>query len=173
MTEHTVKYTITKAHLIYFSFYHMLRQNVIRVMFAIPIIFVAWRLSVLADHRHFPFYLKITVVVAAILAMMVLILSLHLVMSLLIYAGRGKDPGVLTSHTLTLNENGIIKVTPFVHSDQNWKSVVEVRRTRNFILIYTQRHAAHLIPLGAFASRQEAAEFYNFAHNHWKEALTN
>jgi YcxB-like protein len=171
MIEHTVKYTTTKAHLIYFSFYHTLRQNPVRIMFAIPIIFLAWRLSVFADTHQFPLYMKIAIVVAGVFAIILFILGLHLVMSLLIHAGTTKNSGILTTHTVKLTDSGISEDTPAGHSEQNWKSIVEVQRTQNFILIYTQRHAAHLIPLSAFASRQAADEFYNFAQSSLEKAM--
>ena len=168
MIEHTVKYTTSKAHLIYFSFYHTLRQNSVRVMFAIPIIFLGWRLAVFADSHHFPLYLKMAIVAAGVLAIIILILGIHLLMSLLIHAGTGKS--VLTTHTITLNENDVVEDNPVGHTNQSWKSIVEVLRTGNFILIYTQRHAAHLIPLNAFASRQAADDFYNFAYSAVKKS---
>lgn len=170
MLDHTIKYTTTKAHLIYFSFYHTLRQNSVRVMFGIPIVFLAWRLSIFADDHQFPFYLKMAIIAAGVLAIIFLILGIHLLMSLLIHAGTGKN--VLTTHTVTLNENGVSEVTPAGSSNQNWNSIIDVCRTRNFILIYTQRHAAHVIPLNAFASREAADDFYKFALHHWKEAST-
>jgi hypothetical protein len=168
MAEHTITYETTKAHLIYFSFYHTLRQNSVRVMFAIPIIFLGWRLSVFADSHQFPLYLKIAIVIAGVLAILFLILGIHLLMSLLIHASTGKN--VLTSHTVTLDENGVSETTPVGNSNQNWNSIVDVLRTHNFILIYTQRHAAHLIPINAFASRDAADDFYRFAFQHWKES---
>jgi hypothetical protein len=137
-------------------------------MFAIPIIFLAWRLTIFADERHLPFYLKLVMVTAGVLSIIILILGIHLLMSLLIQAGTGKS--VLTTHTVTLNEDGVVEDTPVGHTNQNWKSIVEVRRTRNFILIYTQRHAAHLIPLNAFASHEAADDFYKSALQHWKES---
>src|SRR5262245_32236799 len=169
MIQHNVKYTTTKAHLIYFSFYHTLRQNSVRVMFAIHMIFLAWRLSIFADSHHFPLYLKIAVIAAGVVAVIILILGIHLLMSLLIHAGTGKS--VLTTHTVTLTENDVVEESAAGSSNQNWKSIVDVRRTRNFILIYTQRHAAHLIPLNAFVSQQAADEFYNFAHSAFMKSM--
>jgi YcxB-like protein len=170
MAKHTIQYTTTKAHLVYFSFVHTLRQNAVRIMFAMPIIFLAWRVAVLANSRKLPLYLTIAIVAAAILGTIVFILCLHLAMTLLLFKGRGKDSGVLTAHTITLTEDGINEVTATGHSDQNWKSIVEVIRSRNFILIYTQRHAAHVIPLSAFASREAADEFYDFALSAFKKS---
>lgn len=163
MIEPTVTYTNTKADLVYFSFTHSLRQTVVRIMFAIPVIFLAWQLIQLVEGRPFPIYLKAIIVLVGILAAITFILGLHFSMSTFLYLGRGKDLGTLTKHTVTLTENGVTEVTSAGHSDQNWRSILEVRRTPKFILIYTQRHAAHVIPLNAFASRQAADEFYDFA----------
>jgi hypothetical protein len=71
---------------------------------------------------------------------------------------------------VTLTENGISEVTSAGSSNQNWKSILEVRRTKEYILIYTQLHAAHVIPLNAFASRQAADDFYNFAYSAVKKS---
>jgi YcxB-like protein len=165
MMEHTIKYTTTKAHLVYFSFVHTFRQNALRVLFAIPLIYLVWKIIVEVNRRQAPFHLKLAIVIAVILAYVVFIFLLHLMMTLLLYMSRGKNPGVLTTHTVTLNENGIDSVSAAGNSHQTWSSIIEVRRTRNFIIIYTQQHAAHLIPLSAFASREAADEFYSFAYS--------
>jgi hypothetical protein len=170
MAEHTITYTNTKAHLVRFSFTHSLRQTVVRIMFAIPIIFLAWQLIQLVEHRQYPTFLKVAIVVGGVLIAVIFILGLHLSMSSFLFMGRGT--GVLTSHAVTLNESGVSEATASGNSNQNWKSVIDVRRTRDFILIYTQRHAAHVIPLNAFASHQAADDFYKFALHHWKEAST-
>ena len=170
MIEPTVIYTNTKADLVYFSFTHSLRQTVVRIMFAIPVIFLAWQLIQLVESRQFPMYLKVIIVLGGILVAITFILGLHFAMSTFLYMGRGKDPGTLTKHTVTLTENGVTEVTSAGHSDQNWKSIIEVRRTPKFILIYTQIHAAHVIPLNAFASSEAADEFYDFAHSAVKKA---
>jgi hypothetical protein len=171
MAEHTITYTNTKAHLVRFSFTHSLRQTVVRIMFAIPVIFLAWQLIQLVEHRQYPTFLKVAIVVGGVLIAVLFILGLHFSMSSFLFMGRGT--GVLTSHTVTLNENGVSEVTPGGSSNQSWKSIIDVRRTRDFILIYTQRHAAHVIPLIAFASREAADEFYNYAFQHWKESFNN
>jgi len=173
MAEHAITYTNTKAHLIHFSFTHSLLQPVVRIMFALPIIFLAWQLFQLVEHRQYPMFLKIGIVVGGVLIAVIFILGLHLAMSSFLFMGRGKDPGVLTSHTVTLNENGVSEVTPAGNANQNWNSILDVRRTPNFILIYTQRHAAHVIPLNAFASRKAADEFYDFALRHWLDSAHN
>ncbi len=170
MAEHTITYTTTKRHLIYFSFVHTFRQNALRVLFAVPLIYLIWKIIIEVNRRQFPFQLKLAIVTAAILAYIVFIFLLHLTMSLLLYMSRGKNPGVLTTHTVTLNENGVNSVSAAGNSHQTWSSIVEVRRTRNFIMIYTQQHAAHLIPLNAFASREAADEFYDFALSAFKKS---
>jgi YcxB-like protein len=170
MAEHTIKYTTTKGHLIYFSFVHTFRQNALRVLFTIPLIYLIWKIIVEVNRRQFPFQLKLAIVTAAILAYIIFIFLLHLMMTLLLYMSRGKNPGVLITHTVTLNENGVDSVSAAGNSHQTWCTIVEVRRTRNFIMIYTQQHAAHLIPLNAFASSQAADEFYDFALSAFKKS---
>ncbi|MCI0444873.1 YcxB family protein [bacterium] len=133
-------------------------------------IYLIWKIIIEVNRRQFPFQLKLAIVTAAILAYIVFIFLLHLTMSLLLYMSRGKNPGVLTTHTVTLNENGVNSVSAAGNSHQTWSSIVEVRRTRNFIMIYTQQHAAHLIPLNAFASREAADEFYDFALSAFKKS---
>lgn len=171
MAEHTITYTNTKADLVHFSFTHSLRQTVVRIMFAIPVIFLAWQLFQIMEHRQFPIFLKMAIVLGGVLIAIGFIMGLHYAMSTFLFMGR-KDRGVQGSHTVTLTENGINEQTPAGHSDQNWKSIVEVRRTQKYILIYTQLHAAHVIPLNAFASREAADDYYKFALHHWKEAST-
>lgn len=170
MTEHTITYTTTQAHLIYFSFVHTFRQNALRVLFAIPLIYLVWKIIEEANRRQAPLLLKLAIVIAVILAYIVFIFLLHLMMTILLYMAR-KNPGILTTHTVTLTENGVDSVSAAGDSHQTWRTIVEVRRSRNFIMMYTQQHAAHLIPLKSFASRQAADEFYNFAQSCFMKSM--
>lgn len=140
-------------------------------MFGIPVIFVAWQLFQIVESRQFPIFLKIAIVLAGVVIAISVILGLHYAMSTFLFMGR-KDQAVQGSHTVTISENGVNEITPAGASNQNWKSIVEVRRTQRYILIYTQLHAAHVIPLNGFTSREEADDFYNFALHHWKKAST-
>jgi len=71
--------------------------------------------------------------------------------------------GQLGTHKIVLNEAGLVESTAVNQSRHSWAGVDRVEQDRDYIFIYTQAHAAHIIPKRAFNSVHEAESFYLLA----------
>jgi hypothetical protein len=69
------------------------------------------------------------------------------------------DRTFLTTHTITLDEEGFTEETALNRSERKW-SGAQVRRTGRYIFLYVSRNAAHVIPRRAFADYVEWECFY-------------
>ena len=73
------------------------------------------------------------------------------------------NQGQLGVHKITLNESGVVERTVVGESHTTWAGVHRIEQDRDYIFIYTQAHAAHVIPKRGFSSAQQAEAFYHFA----------
>jgi hypothetical protein len=67
---------------------------------------------------------------------------------------------VLTEHTITLTDTGLLEETRFNRTEQKWAGVTRLARTRRHIFVYVSRDAAHVIPRRAFADAVACDAFY-------------
>jgi hypothetical protein len=104
------------------------------------------------------------------LTYLLLLLILLLYLIVILFNLRGSNPAIFTSHTVTLSDIGITEITPVSRSEQTWNSVHEIQHNRDFIFLYIQRNAAHVIPRSAFSSKENAEMFLQKAIKHWKLA---
>jgi hypothetical protein len=73
------------------------------------------------------------------------------------------NKGLLGRHKVVLNEGELIESTAVGESRTLWAGVDRVEQNAEYIFIYTQPHAAHIIPKRAFNSSQAAESFYQLA----------
>jgi hypothetical protein len=104
------------------------------------------------------------------LVYLILFLMLLLYLLVILFNLRGSNPTVFTSHTVTISDKGVTEITPVSHSEQTWNSVHDIQHNRDFIFLYMQRNAAHVIPRSAFSSSENAEIFLTQAKKHWKLA---
>jgi len=71
--------------------------------------------------------------------------------------------GQLGTHKVILNEAGLVESTAVGESRCSWAGVDRVEQDQQYIYIYTQPHAAHIIPKRAFNNLHEAESFYQLA----------
>ena len=77
----------------------------------------------------------------------------------------GPNKGQLGWHKLVLNASDLVETTAVGESRTLWPGVDRVEQNENYIFIYTQPHAAHIIPKRAFNDGQAAESFYHFARS--------
>ena len=73
------------------------------------------------------------------------------------------NKGQLGRHKVVLNEGELIESTAVGESRILWAGVDRVEQNQEYIFIYTQPHAAHIIPKRAFNNAQAAESFYQLA----------
>ena len=100
--------------------------------------------------------LTTAVIVAVFFAFVLLGTAGLVVLSLISKANRT----ILTQHTITLAETGLIEETEFNRTEQKWNGIPRLVRTRRHIFAYVAQHAAHVIPRRAFSDADSWDSFY-------------
>jgi YcxB-like protein len=79
-----------------------------------------------------------------------------------IYIFTRRSDGNLTDHVIELRDDAFRESTKFNESRFFWPGIQRVVRRPGFVAVYVAQHMAHVIPMRAFASKKQAAEFMAF-----------
>ena len=74
-----------------------------------------------------------------------------------------QDKGQLGRHQIVLDETGVIESTAVGETRTSWSGIDRVEQNEDYIFLYTQPHAAHVVPKRAFADTDDAQSFYEMA----------
>jgi hypothetical protein len=81
---------------------------------------------------------------------------------LIVFLVATKKKTILTSHTIYLDTDGLHEKTAFNHTVHFWSGgIVKALRQPGFIAVYVTTLSAHIIPVRAFRTREEADQFLN------------
>ena len=67
------------------------------------------------------------------------------------YARKGTNRSVLCEHVLEITPDGLVEKTPFNETRTAWNAIEAVEQTKDFLFIYIQSNAAHIVPIKAVA----------------------
>jgi len=81
-------------------------------------------------------------------------------------AKEGRNAGLLTTHHFSIDEAGLVDRTSVTETRTSWEGVERVVQTDAHIFLYVSATSAHVIPKAAFATPQQAQEFFEFARSH-------
>ena len=70
-----------------------------------------------------------------------------------------KNDSVLTHHTVEIQDGALLEETKFNKSLFYWNGVIKIIRRPGFVAVYVAPHLAHVIPIRAFSSTAQGAEF--------------
>jgi hypothetical protein len=84
------------------------------------------------------------------------------VLLLAVYLYSRRSDGILTEHIVELRDDALYESTEFNESRFFWPGVLKVVRRPGYVGVYVAQHMAHVIPLRAFASKEQAATFVAF-----------
>ncbi len=79
-----------------------------------------------------------------------------------VYIASRRSDGVLTEHVIELRDDAFYESTKFNESKFFWPGIQRVVRRPGFVAVYVAQHMAHVIPMRAFESSQQAADFIRF-----------
>jgi hypothetical protein len=102
----------------------------------------------------------VTFVVFETVAILILLVGGTLYTVLSLYLGKSKT--FCTEHILTLAEDSFIAETKFNKTEYKWTAVHKLRRTSNYMFLFTGPHAAHVVPRRAFVGDQEYLAFCQY-----------
>ena len=71
--------------------------------------------------------------------------------------------GLLGTHTQVLDSDGVLEKTHVNEQKTSWSGVDRVEDDAGYAFIYISAASAHVIPLRAFATREAASDFIEFA----------
>ena len=74
-----------------------------------------------------------------------------------------KHRSVICEHTVTLEDDAIVEVTPFNESRNLWNGIYRVVDAADYIYIFISLHSAHIIPKRAFTDGESTRRFYERA----------
>lgn len=81
-------------------------------------------------------------------------------------AKEGRNRGLLTAHHFSIDEAGLVDRTSVTETRTSWEGVERVVQTDAHIFIYVSATSAHVIPKSAFATPQQAQEFFELARKY-------
>jgi hypothetical protein len=153
-----VQYKNTFADVLWFSAYTYSHSPVMLALYSIIFgvaCFLAYA-SVPDSETLAVRILTAAVMVTIILSLYFLVFGVFIVLSLISKANKT----ILTQHTITLAETGLIEETEFSRTEQKWIGIPRLVRTRRHIFAYVSQYAAHVIPRRAFHDVASWNSFY-------------
>ena len=153
-----VQYKNTLTDVLWFSAYTYSRSPVILALYSIVFAFACFSAytSVPASTPLVARILTTAIVVAVFLVIFLFVLGVFLALSVLSKANKT----ILTQHSITLAETGLIEETEFNRSEHKWTGIPRLGRTRRYIFAYISQYAAHVIPRRAFSDAATWESFY-------------
>jgi hypothetical protein len=79
-----------------------------------------------------------------------------------IYLFTRRRDGNLTEHTIELRDDAFYESTRFSESRFFWPGILKVVRRPGYVAVYVAQHLAHVIPIRAFESKEQIANFVAF-----------
>ncbi len=153
----TVRYEQSLADLLWFTAHSNLRSPVGRIVYALLALYAFYVAYLSNPHARTGADL-----VAAILLSLALVAGLAIataVLTALATISRANRT-VLTEHTITVTDAGLVEETKFNRTEQKWAGVTRLSRTRRHIFVYVARNAAHAVPRRAFPDAAAWDAFY-------------
>jgi len=157
-----VTYRAKFSHLIYFSWYHLIRSPVL----LIPM----YLLSCFITYQALPQGYSTVVLIISFVIMSLIVFSVMLAL-IFPFAGiltriSGKNKTFLTETSIELHDDHFVSESQYERSVFKWDIVQKLRRTKSFIIVYLSQTGAMLIPKKAFLSDDDWHSFYHFLRTH-------
>ncbi|HEY6228357.1 MAG TPA: YcxB family protein [Verrucomicrobiae bacterium] len=153
----SIRYTLTRSDLISLRMGSIWRNRFVRYFY--PIFFVViFALNFNNEEvRNDPRARRITV--ATLEAGVPCVIGLAFTIGVAIFGAYRKNPGVLCEHEIQLTDYGLIERTDVNQTVHRWPGIGRIRRTAEFLLIYTGESQFLAIPNTAFPSVQALDSF--------------
>lgn len=153
----SIRYTLTRSDLISLRMGSIWRNRFVRFFY--PIFFlVVFGLNVNTDEARGDSPGK-RITIAALAAGIPCVVGLAFTIGVALYGAYRKHPGVLCEHEIQLTDYGLIERTEVNQTVHRWPGIGRIRRTAEFLLIYTGDSQFLAIPNIAFPSMQALDSF--------------
>ena len=135
-----------------FTLFHQFFNAPLQAFYLLLTVFIGWSWS---ETESIPFGLA-----AGLLAYIIMWIGQILLTA--VYLISRRSDGTLTDHVIELREDACYESTRFNESRFFWPGILRVVRRPGFVAVYVSQHLAHVIPMRAFVSRQQASEFISY-----------
>ena len=158
-----VAYKISFKDLASFMWSHDLRSPGLLTIVSCASFLIAFGILFSFDIRFNPpeiklFLLYFVLVSAGVFVVTFLLAYLLAILCMISKANRT----FLCEHTISVNEQGLTEETKYGNSETYWNAISSIVKTKTHLLLYVTQLSAHIIPLRAFDSVEDANEFYTF-----------
>jgi hypothetical protein len=153
----SIRYTLTRHDLISLRMGSIWRNRFVRVFYPAFFVIVFLINFNAADARQDPPATRITT--AALAAGLPCVVGLVFTIGVALFGAYRKNPGVLCEHEIQLTDYGLIERTDVNQTVHRWQGISRIRRTSEYLLIYTSESQFLAIPTSAFSSGQALDSF--------------
>jgi hypothetical protein len=166
----TAKYRNGPGDIVSFNvwaWFHTWQFSLMWVIGFAPVVLITWDSLARSSAVPLPF----RIVAAVIMGLgFLLFLAAFLLGLTAVFAYFGRDAGVYTDHTITVDGDGLTEVTPVNSSSFTWEGVQRIARTSKHIFVLVGPLKAHVIPRRCFEGSEEWDEFYAGLTALWQAA---
>ena len=154
-----------------FNLYGLIKVKSLRRMFifnmsAMPVLmFVALMIFRIATHIPVAVVILLAIVLGGLVDLLILYITKMRIMKM-----PEKRSGILGEHTIEIDEKGIDETSPAGDVSYLWESISSIEQNKDYIFIFVSNLSGHIIPKRAFASVEDAEEFYRLATEYQKKA---
>ena len=167
-----IDYQLTKQDYIDYNIYHMSHSDTIRrslfgQRYLISIIFLIMPFMLIKISDIHLWYWLSTFIIVYILWIIFYpkYLRWYIIRRISRMLDEGKNVDMLGDHSFLLTEDGVIDITNFSESKNNWNVIENIVVTREHIFIYINAVMAYIIPIRAFININQKNEFINTLNN--------
>ena len=157
-----VTYKTKLSHLIYFSWYHLIRSSGLIICIYLFSCFIAYQ-SLPQD-----FGIVVRIIIFAIMSIIIfsVILVLIFPFAFIFTQISRKNKTIMTENSIELHEDHFVTENQYGRSVLKWDIVQKLRRTKRFIVVYFSKNSALIVPKKAFLSEDDWNSFYHFLQTH-------
>jgi hypothetical protein len=156
--QRTHTYELTRTDLFIGQILATFYNKLVMGMLAALLLFAAFEGAIGPTPKEYPIAGRVIGVIIGVGLALILFCGLQLLVNAIMAFGR-PHKGLLGSHTLVLNDEGLIERTEYNETLHRWKGLHKVRDTASYLYIYVAEMNYHLIPKRSFSS---LAEQHNF-----------
>jgi hypothetical protein len=167
----TITYQNRLSDLWRFSAYTYPRRRAFLILNGLMVIVFSFMLAPTVSKSEGGILLRALVFLTMLVAILAFINLGALLVTVISYVP-SRNKGILTTHTLTLDESGVAEETPTGRTDTKWSGIVHVRQNRSFIFLYVSEYGAHVVPKRAFANAADAHRFFQLATDRGRASVT-
>ena len=155
--------------IVWFEYYLTFRARRVQIVFAIFLVYVGYTLFDIVNHTDLSVLGKVITVIVILAIFLLFLMALQFA-----YLGLqqifSSHQQLQTKHDckLSVSKNGVTIESATMSSEIKWPGIVNLKRSKNFILFFISERAACIVPSRAFANNTDMDNFFSYSHQLWE-----